>query len=1065
MSSYHIQNGFAAGEISPSLWGRTDLAKYALGGSTVRNCFINYRGGASSRPGLAYVGMCKQDAPNAGGTNTTYPPRDIPFQFSLTQGYVLEFGDQYLRIKSEGAYVLETAKTVSAITQANPGVVTSTSHGFNNGDWVFGSSIGGMTEFNGLTWIVQNKTTNTFTLTDLFGNPVNTLIFPAYISGGTFARLYTVVAPYAAADLQYLKYTQSADTMTLTCVNQDTGTEYPSYELVRNGATNWVFTADSFASSISAPTGVAATAQASTTLSTYYSYVVTAIDAVTGEESIASKAASVQNNDISVNAGSNTITWTAVTGASSYNVYGAIPSYNAIVPAGVNYGFLGQSFGGSFVDTNIVADFNTVPPTHQDPFARGAIIGVTPTAVGSGYTQAGVTYTLTTSAGSGAVLLPIVVGGKVVAYIVQNGGKGYANGDTITLTADGSGATALLVFGAATGTYPSVCAYYQQRRVYANTKNNPDTYYMSQPGAFNNMDSAVPSIDSDAIVGTPWSQQINGIQFLQPMPGGLVVLSGNGAWQVNGGTSAAITPAGQTANPQAYNGCNNHIGPIVVNYDILYVQAKGSIVRDLSYNFFVNIYTGTDLTILSNHLFSGHQLQQWAYAEEPYKLVWTVRDDGILLCLTYLKEQDIYAWSRHDTNGLFVGVCSVVEPPVDAVYVIVQRFVHGVWVYYSERMDNRQWLNSEDCFCVDSGLAYSMTQPNATLTPAAAEGTSNISSTFVINGGSGYTNPQAQAVDSEGFGTGATFSVTTSGGAVTSVTPLTQGINYTPGATQIIITDPTGKGAIVNPVITNYVTFTTSSSVFTAGMVGDVIRVGGGKATIVQYVSGTQVVANITQPITQVVPDDPNNTPIPATQTSVDRLTASLVFNWTISTPTSSVTGLNHLEGLEVAILADGSVVPNQTVVNGTIILPQPYSQITIGLPFIAQVQTLYSDAKEGLPDTPQGKRKSIPAVILRTELSRGFSAGVNQPDASIQPNQATVPWPQGPGTRGMVEAKERNALIHAGSAIPLFSGDSYIEVNGDWDSRGQIACQQLYPLPLNLLAAICISGTGDIAG
>src|SRR6185312_3289065 len=183
-------------------------------------------------------------------------------------------------------------------------------------------------------------------------------------------------------------------------------------------------------------------------------------------------------------------------------------------------------------------------------------------------------------------------------------------------------------------------------------------------------------------------------------PNGLVILTGLGAWQLNGGAQqTAVTPADQDATPQAYNGCSPTVPPIQVNYDILYVQQKGSIVRDLAFNFFVNIFTGTDMTVLSNHLFTGHQILQWAYAEEPYKVIWCVRDDGMLLSFTYLKEQDVYAWARHDTNGLFQGVCSISEaatnatgsPLVNAVYYIVKRFVNGQWVYYSERMDDRIW--------------------------------------------------------------------------------------------------------------------------------------------------------------------------------------------------------------------------------------------------------------------------------------------------------------------------------------------------------------------------------------
>ena len=256
----HIQNSFGAGELSPSIFGRTDLQKFHAGASTYRNFFVNYRGGAASRAGLAYVGMCKQGAPNPGTTTVnnvsdgtpinTGHPHDITFQFNIDQGYALEFGDYYMRIKSNGSYITEALENVTAITQDNPGVITISAHGYSNGDWLFGSGIGGMTELNGLTWIVQNVTTDTFTLTDLFGSPVNTNIFPAYTSGGTFARIYTVTTIYQSIDIPYLKFTQSADTMSLTCVNTNTPTEYAPYDLKRNGAANWVFTQLSFASSI-----------------------------------------------------------------------------------------------------------------------------------------------------------------------------------------------------------------------------------------------------------------------------------------------------------------------------------------------------------------------------------------------------------------------------------------------------------------------------------------------------------------------------------------------------------------------------------------------------------------------------------------------------------------------------------------------------------------------------------------------------------------------------------------------------------------------------------------------
>lgn len=1048
-----IQTSFIAGEVSPSLFGRVDLAKYKNGASTCRNFFVNYRGGASSRAGGKYVGKCLQ-----AGTSQN-PPRFVPFQFNINQGYVLEFGDNtvvravtgtansgglvrltltttrglmtgntmvvsgvggtteangtwvitvvdsthvtltgttyanaytsggststsagYMRIISDGGYVIEANKTITGISQATPGVITATSHGYAIGDWVYISGVAGMTEFNGLTWIIDSvPSADTFTVTDLFGNSVSTVDFDAYTSGGVANRIYTIVSPYAAVDLPYLKFTQSADTMSFGCLNQETSTEYVPYDLTRASATSWSFTALSVGATIAAPANLSVTAHASTTLSTYYSYVVTAVDADSGDESVASSSDEVHNNDISVNAGSNSMTWDAVSNAASYNVYRAIPLYGASVPSGVLYGYIGSSTGTNFVDTNIIADFTKTPPLNYNPFSGS-------------------------------------------------------------------------------GNQPSVVAYYQQRRVYANTLNNPDTYFMSRPGVYTNFDTSTSITDEDSIVGAPWAQQINGIQFMVPMNPGLVILTGNGAWLLNGGNNATITPSNQTATSQAYNGAHSHVMPIVINYDMLYVQTKGSIVRDLSFNFFQNVFTGTDLTVLSNHLFNYRQINQWAYAEEPYKLVWAVRDDGILLSLTFLKEQDVYAWARHDTNGFYVSVCSITEPPVDAVYVVTKRYINGQWVYYSERFDNRNWQTAEDAFCVDAGLSYPVSNPNAILTPSAADGTQNISSVIIIDGGSGYTSPTVEAVDPTGEGTGATFDVTVTDGVITAITVTSEGEGYQAG-TEIVVTDDDGSGAVLQAVITNIISFTASAAVFSSGNVGDVIRIGnnnasvtstgvtnngGGKAVITTYVSTTQVLANVVEPIVAVIPNNPEDMPVPA-----------ISGEWSLATPTDTVTGLNHLEGMEVAIVADGSVVPNATVEDGAITLEQEASMITIGLPFTAQLQTLYIDPPaEG--GTSQGRRKTINSVSVRCENTRGIEVGTNQPDASVQPNNANVPW------TNMKEVKERTALVTAGNEIPLYTGDFYVNVPSGWDIKGQVAIQQQFPLPANILAMSVSYNMGD---
>lgn len=169
--------------------------------------------------------------------------------------------------------------------------------------------------------------------------------------------------------------------------------------------------------------------------------------------------------------------------------------------------------------------------------------------------------------------------------------------------------------------------------------------------------------------------------------------------------------------PQAYNGCSD-VPPIVINEDIIYVQAKGSIVRDLSYNIYAAIYTGTDVSIRSNHLFFGHSIVQWSYAEEPFKLVYAIRDDGILLTLTFMKEQQIFGWAHHDTLGLFTSVASVQEGQVDAPYVVVERVLpNGLPVQFIERfMERSLTFGAEDAWAVDAGVRSSLTTFNTNVT-------------------------------------------------------------------------------------------------------------------------------------------------------------------------------------------------------------------------------------------------------------------------------------------------------------------------------------------------------------
>lgn len=207
-------SSFTAGEISPRLEGRVNLEKYREGLADLTNMVVHPHGGVARRPGTEFLGEVKSSA------NYT---RLIPFQFKTSDTYILEFGNEYMRVYRNGLQVLTGApKTITAITKANPGVITSNSHGFANGDEIYIIGVGGMTQLNGRNFRVANVTTNTFTLTDLFGNAIDTTNFTTFTSGGTADKIYEITTPYTTANLPRLNFAQSADVMYLV---------HPTYDI------------------------------------------------------------------------------------------------------------------------------------------------------------------------------------------------------------------------------------------------------------------------------------------------------------------------------------------------------------------------------------------------------------------------------------------------------------------------------------------------------------------------------------------------------------------------------------------------------------------------------------------------------------------------------------------------------------------------------------------------------------------------------------------------------------------------------------------------------------------
>ena len=1010
MTNPVIQTSFSGGELSPSLYGRVDLAKYHTGVALARNFYVDYRGGLSTRTGTKFVGQVK---------DSSTANRLIPFQFSTVQTYTLVFGNFTMRVVMNGGYVTEPSTAISGITQATPGVITDTAHGYSTGQLVYLSGIAGMTQLNGRFGTVVAIDANHYSLLDMYGVALSTASMSAYTSGGTAARVFTLTTPYAAADLELLKFTQSADTMTLT---------HPSYapmQLTRSNHWVWTIAAATFVPTTPVPTSIAVSSSGAG--STVYNYVVTALSNNGITESLSSTVGSVTGVTLSTTAGAkNTVSWVGNPGDTLYNIYRQPENQGAAPAQGALFGYVGSvspAALNTFVDNNIAPDFTRCPPQANNPFAQGAIQSVPVSGGGTLYTGT-TTLKVTDPSGSGAVLLPIIVGGVITAVSVIYGGQGYtAPVVTVNVAGGGSGAS----FGTpvlSPTNNPFCSTYYQQRQVFGGQSVQPQGLVFSKTGDYHNLTYSTPSRADDAIEATIASQTVNAIKHMIPL-NSLIVLTGSGAWRVDGGTqSDSVSPTALLAVPQAYNGCSD-VPPLVINYDILYVQAKGAIVRDLSYNFYVNVYTGTDISMLSNHLFFGHQIMEWCWAEEPFKTVWAVREDGILLSLTYLKEQEIYGWCRHDTQGLYKSICSISEGNENAVYVIVERFVQGQYLQYIERFASRNMggdpalgipADVTKAWCVDCGLQYTPVYPAATLTPTEMTNIPVVGSVTVVAGGSGYSSSPTVSV-SDATGSGATFQAVVSGGVITAINVLTAGSNYT--NPQITVTDTTGSGAIAVAKVAYPVPMNASAAVFSSGNIGSIVRINGGFGTITSVPSSTQAIVNVSNPLTNIWP--------------------AAAGSWSMTVPVTTVTGLDHLNGQTVSILADGNVQPQQVVSNGAVTLLVPSTAVTVGLPFVAQVQSLYLDVQD--QGTIQSKRKNISALTVRTQDTRGLKAG--------------------PNFNTLREFKERTTQL-MGQPTPLLTGDYRVIVDSVYTVQGQICIQQDQPLPASILALIPEIQVGD---
>lgn len=293
-----------------------------------------------------------------------------------------------------------------------------------------------------------------------------------------------------------------------------------------------------------------------------------------------------------------------------------------------------------------------------------------------------------------------------------------AAGDTVTIAGDleADDEFSLGAFSDTTG-YPACVAFFEQRLVFANTLENPQTIFFSVAGDFSNFTAGTD--DDDALTYTIGSNQVNVIRYLTSSRALLVGTSG-GEFVVRAGSiDAPISPTNTQIKRQASYGSAD-IQPITVSNVALFVQRAKRKIRELVYNFDTDSYIAPDMTLLAEHITEG-LIKEIAFQQEPDNVVWTVLENGKICGMTYRREEDVVAWHEHTLGGSYTSGATTynygfvesvaVIPSQDAedeVYFLVARTINGATVRYVERMKPIEFGSDiEDAFFVDSGLSYS----------------------------------------------------------------------------------------------------------------------------------------------------------------------------------------------------------------------------------------------------------------------------------------------------------------------------------------------------------------------
>jgi hypothetical protein len=714
-----IQTNFSSGELTPYLDGRSDITRYFNGAKELENFIVLPTGGIMRRPGTYYVAEVKDSARKT---------RLVPFQFSTTQVYIVEFGDRYLRfyqnrgqITSSGSAYEITSPYLEADLfdlqfAQDADTMWITHHSYKPRKLTRGAS----------TWDTYTKlmlhcngTDASTTFTDEIGKTVtaagNVQIDTAQYKFGGASGLFDGTGDFLSlVDHADWNFGTGDFTIDFQIRFDSVATEQRLMGQYEDADNRWRIIFYGTSISMIFTDGASVKGQYSCSCSmvadTWYHLVF---------------ERTTTTAKIFINGISQTLTETVAFGT---NDVGDIAAVLKIGDDGTATNYFAGHIDEIRVSKGIArwsANFTAPTTAHAASVVVFTLKNYAPelltldVAPGSAWV-AGDTVTGQTS----VVTCEIVEVLTTKTYRVKDRSGTYTDGEVLTNgtgTADqGAGYPTLTgdPFGADASTdCPACVSIHEQRIFFANTDADPQKVLASVSGDYEDMTTG--SNAADAFTYVIGSEQVNAIRWLSSgralgmgTLGGIFSLS-------SGNDASPITPTNVVVKRETTYGSLG-IAPKKIGNQVYYVQRDAKTIREFSYSYDIDEYIATNITLLADHI-TGDEIVDMDYQQSPYNILWCVRSDGEICSLTRQIDQEIVAWTRQVTDGDFESVAVIPgDGGDDEVWFVVERTINGSIKRYIEYLKPMDYGDEqEDAFFVDCGLTLDSPKPITAITKAS----------------------------------------------------------------------------------------------------------------------------------------------------------------------------------------------------------------------------------------------------------------------------------------------------------------------------------------------------------